>query len=116
MSSCKVKSRVPSCVASTSIDEVLDALEKIAQIMGFVFVNNEDYVYFAVESIGDTPPRPASCIYGKAGVPRLGSPYDNLLKDCMQHRKTFGRSISNPFYECRSLEEVYIRADLVDKQ
>lgn len=109
--------REHSWVHGLSIDEAMDALETIAKAMGFVFVNNEDYVYFAsgVE-LENAPRKPIGSIYGKAGMPSPSSPYRRLLEDCVHNRKKFGQSILNPFIGCESLEEVLIRADLVGKQ
>lgn len=109
--------REQSWVRGLSIDEAIDALETIAKAMGFVFVNTEDYVYFASgDELEDAPRRPTSCVYGKAGMPSPSSPYRSLLEGCVHNRKKFGRSILNPFFGCESLEEVLIRADLVGKK
>ena len=93
--------------------EVDDALHTIASAMGFYVVDDADYLFFAVKSKDRYTSIPMSCMYGKNGVPSPSSPYRNLLEDCMSRRKTFGESIANPFYGCKSIEEVYIRADLL---
>ena len=93
--------------------EVDDALHAIASAMGFYVVDDADYLFFAVKSKDGYTSIPMSCMYGKNGVPSPSSLYRNLLEDCMSRRKTFGEEVANPFYGCKSIEEVYIRADLL---
>lgn len=93
--------------------EVDDALHTIADAMGFYVVDDEDYLFFVAKGKDEQTSHLMSCMYGKNGVPSPSSPYRNLLHDCMCRRKTFGKEVANPFYGCKSIEEVYIRADLL---
>ena len=99
-----------------SMSEMKRVLAKVAWSLGFVLVD-DGFVFFALENDPEKYP-----IGPMVSAPKHVESFRRFLDDHLCKDKTWSSStsalvntpLSNPFCGCKSLEEVELRADLLE--
>ena len=104
--------------ADSSVSEMKRVLAKVAGSLGLVLVD-DGFVFFALENDPEKYP-----VGPMASAPKHVESFRRFLNNHLCKDKTWSSStsalvnipLSNPFYGCKSLEEVELRADLLGKK